>query len=308
MSQLTARFQNIYKINNVHFNIIGCGAIGSYTAIALARAGAKYFSLYDHDIVATVNIGVQHFNLNHVGKTKTNMLARQMHEINPRIKIKKQSAAYGPGMPYSRSYIHIPANVDTGITILGVDSMTARKSIVEYLIGQRFRNWFKDSYNDYTYGDRRFYDNDWMIDARMGSETFQSNLFKFPKTEEIEPPISIAEYEELMDQYRRMDYSNRDHGLQAKLDDYREQFTTLANRKVDELLENYWNTWYSDEDGDSEPCNARSTGYCASMAAAFINNQVRKIVDTNSLTNPEITFNFPSMTLVSDLDKSRLNM
>ncbi len=61
-------------------------------------------------------------------------------------------------------------------------------------------------------------------------------------------------------------------------------------------LANYLKTWYSDEDGDPEPCNVKATTYCSNMAGSFIVNAIRKIV-TKSPYEKELTFNFPSMTL-----------
>ena len=61
-------------------------------------------------------------------------------------------------------------------------------------------------------------------------------------------------------------------------------------------LANYVKTWYSDDDGDPEPCNVKATTYCSNMAGSFIVNAIRKIV-TNSPYESELTFNFPSMTL-----------
>ena len=61
-------------------------------------------------------------------------------------------------------------------------------------------------------------------------------------------------------------------------------------------LANYLKTWYSDDDGDPEPCNVKATTYCSNMAGSFIVNAIRKIV-TKSPYEKELTFNFPSMTL-----------
>ena len=61
-------------------------------------------------------------------------------------------------------------------------------------------------------------------------------------------------------------------------------------------LANYVKTWYSDDDGDPEPCNVKATTYCSNMAGSFIVNAIRKIV-THSPYESELTFNFPSMTL-----------
>ena len=78
----------------------------------------------------------------------------------------------------------------------------------------------------------------------------------------------------------------------------------LIEEWMNELIkfeEEYFKNWYSDEEGDSQPCNARSTNYCAGMSASFINNQVRKIVDPRSPVNPKVLFSFPSMTCDSSM-------
>lgn len=61
-------------------------------------------------------------------------------------------------------------------------------------------------------------------------------------------------------------------------------------------LKSYIRTWYSDEEGDPEPCSAKATSYCSNMAGAFIANTVRKMI-TNQPTEKEIVFNFPVMML-----------
>ena len=61
-------------------------------------------------------------------------------------------------------------------------------------------------------------------------------------------------------------------------------------------LADYMKTWYSDESGDCEPCNAKATAYCSNMSGSFIANQVRKAV-TDTPVNEEFFFNFPTLTL-----------
>ena len=61
-------------------------------------------------------------------------------------------------------------------------------------------------------------------------------------------------------------------------------------------LKDYMKTWYSDEDGSSEPYNAKATAYCSNMSGSFIANQVRKAI-TNTPINKEFFFNFPTLTL-----------
>ena len=65
---------------------------------------------------------------------------------------------------------------------------------------------------------------------------------------------------------------------------------------TDLTLNKYMKTWYSDEDGDPEPCNIKATTYCSNMAGAFIVNAIRKVL-TNSPYERELSFNFPTMTI-----------
>jgi len=64
-------------------------------------------------------------------------------------------------------------------------------------------------------------------------------------------------------------------------------------------LKDYMKTWYSDEDGDSEPCNAKATSYCSNMSGSLIANQIRKAV-TDTPVNEEFIFNFPTLTLAKN--------
>ena len=61
-------------------------------------------------------------------------------------------------------------------------------------------------------------------------------------------------------------------------------------------LSNYKKTWYSDADGDPEPCNAKATSYCSNMAGSFIVNAIRKVICQHPYET-FLTFNFPTMTI-----------
>ena len=62
-------------------------------------------------------------------------------------------------------------------------------------------------------------------------------------------------------------------------------------------LQEYVNTWYSDDSASSEPCNAKATSYCSNMSGAFIANAVKKVIN-NEQFNSEIIFTFPNNKLV----------
>lgn len=60
----------------------------------------------------------------------------------------------------------------------------------------------------------------------------------------------------------------------------------------------YKKTWYTDESGDPEPCNAKATSYCSNMSGSIIANTVTKAV-TKKDVKKEIFFNFPSLVVAS---------
>ena len=64
----------------------------------------------------------------------------------------------------------------------------------------------------------------------------------------------------------------------------------------DLTLNKYLKTWYSDDEGDAEPCNVKASSYCSNMAGSMIVNAIRKVV-TNSPYETMLTFNFPTMTI-----------
>jgi len=63
----------------------------------------------------------------------------------------------------------------------------------------------------------------------------------------------------------------------------------------DVVTEMYQKTWYSDEDGNSEPCAARSTAYCSTIAGSIITSEIKKIIKDDPVKTTEIVFNFPTL-------------
>lgn len=286
MSQITQRFQNIFQLQNHYFEIIGCGAIGSYTAMNLARAGATNFMLWDPDTVDPVNIGVQHYDLTHIGNSKVKMLRKQINAINPNCDIKMLRQKFDPShrtpFYYTRWTNELQNAEDEKkyFVIIGIDNMEGRKDIVNKIV----------SY--YKHNDKVKNSNLYVIDARMGSETFQMYQWQ------IVPSIDQQRiYQKYLRKYAEIGTEGQywNARQECKQDYYDEKESFLEAFKED-----YLTKWYSDEDGDSEPCNARSTNYCASMAGAFINNQIRKLVDSSSPSNTNLVFNFPSMMIKCD--------
>jgi Dinucleotide-utilizing enzymes involved in molybdopterin and thiamine biosynthesis family 2 len=116
--------------------IVGAGAIGSWTALGLAKSGFKKLAVFDHDDVDIVNMSSQFYGVSDIGKPKAHALADRIHEMT------------------GESITAIPEKWQgmkmRGIVVMAVDSMAVRKAIYEA---------HKGSLNT-----------PWLIDARMGAE------------------------------------------------------------------------------------------------------------------------------------------
>tara|TARA_R110002051_G_scaffold53228_1_gene100560 strand:- start:49 stop:702 length:654 start_codon:yes stop_codon:yes gene_type:complete len=213
---INSRYSGI--VNNVDdfvYHILGCGAIGSSTAVQLARMGANEIILYDFDKVEDVNVGVSQYTMKDIGKYKTEALQSHLKLINPNISTITMNGYFEEWNASDRN----------DIVILGFDSMSSRMDAIT-----RIANAGKA---DMPYA---------LIDGRMGAEHYQQYTFLRP------------------------------------------------------TLNRYAQTWYTDESGDPEPCNAKATSYCSNMSGSFIVNAIRKII-THQPFDKEISFNFPTMML-----------
>lgn len=118
-------------------HLIGCGGIGSFTALVLSKMGIHRLSLYDPDAIEDHNLPNQLFRLKDVGRLKVEALREILEEF---------AGTAVEGLP-----ITIEAQRMTGVVISGVDTMRARKTI--WLRSIRYRS-----------GVLRY------LDARMGAE------------------------------------------------------------------------------------------------------------------------------------------
>lgn len=116
--------------------IVGCGAIGSHTALSLARMGYEYLTLIDDDVVSAENMNSQGYYIDEIGQPKVDALATHIYRATGFTveKINKRIQSYDI--------------LDSDILICAVDSMAARKDIF-----QAHKN-----------------EQGWFIDPRMGAE------------------------------------------------------------------------------------------------------------------------------------------
>ena len=142
----------VNNLNDFYFHIFGCGAIGSSTAMQLARMGATNFCLYDMDKVEDVNIGVSQYIIDDIGKPKVQALKDHLNSIGV-----KEVLTY-----YERFSEFYPQSRNKDIAILGFDSMAARLQAVEALCAGPHPKPLH------------------LIDGRMGAEHYQQYVFDKP--------------------------------------------------------------------------------------------------------------------------------
>ena len=72
----------IDKINHNRIAILGCGAIGSFTAMSLAKMGFLNFEIYDFDTVEEHNLPNQFFGWRDITHRKLDLTFTNMKDMN----------------------------------------------------------------------------------------------------------------------------------------------------------------------------------------------------------------------------------
>lgn len=83
--------------------IIGAGAVGSPTAIILAKMGFKRFVLMDDDTVESHNLPNQFYPAEAVGILKVEALAIQMLQFNPEVEVKTITEKFTDDFQWQKS-------------------------------------------------------------------------------------------------------------------------------------------------------------------------------------------------------------
>jgi len=109
---------NIKEFRDNKILIVGCGAVGSFTAISLAKMGLTKFLLYDDDKVEAHNLPNQLFPEDAIGIDKALAVATYMQQYNSEVNV----------IPFIKKF-GINTEHDCSIVICCVDTMRARKQI-----------------------------------------------------------------------------------------------------------------------------------------------------------------------------------
>ena len=113
----------VQALQDLHVTLIGCGAVGSFTALALAKMGAGHLVLYDPDTVEEHNLPVQFFTNADLGRFKVEALADQLRAMT------ECSVT-----PIPEAYTN---QMLEGLVISAVDSMDDRRRVWRHVRGNR---------------------------------------------------------------------------------------------------------------------------------------------------------------------------
>jgi len=134
------RHMNIFQIpDSMSVEIIGAGGLGSPLALALAKMGFKYMTLYDHDVISEDNLATQLHRCSDVGTPKVYSLMETLRMFSDDVE------------PMAVQDIVTALTELTGSIIIScVDSIKARQEI-----------WAAVQRCSYC---------DWYVEMRMGAE------------------------------------------------------------------------------------------------------------------------------------------
>ena len=122
---------SVQALQDLHVTMIGCGAVGSFTALALAKMGVGSMVLYDPDTVEVHNLPVQMFTNMDIGRPKVEALADQLRAM---------TECRVTAIPEAHDGQQL-----SGVVISAVDSMTARRHIWRRVRGRREVDLYLDS-------------------------------------------------------------------------------------------------------------------------------------------------------------------
>lgn len=133
------------KKHTIH--VVGAGAIGSFTALALAKMGIEKLCVWDFDEVGVENVSCQIYGRRQLGQPKVQALAEIVGFLSET-----------QVMPMHMRLTKQEVPTLEGIVVLAVDTMKARKEIAQAIseVGVRVRlvvdpRMGAEKYNQYTY-------------------------------------------------------------------------------------------------------------------------------------------------------------
>ena len=113
------------RLANLKVTIIGCGAVGSFTALSLCKMGVRQLTLIDPDTVSVENLPNQFYREEDLGKKKVAACAEMLQQFDSEIQVNTLARPF------------IKQKLDSDIVISAVDSMDVRKRIWNSIVSHR---------------------------------------------------------------------------------------------------------------------------------------------------------------------------
>lgn len=136
------------KVESLRVLVIGCGAIGSFATLALAKMGVGNITAYDFDTVDTVNMNNQFYRFKDIGRPKATALQSLVYDFTEVMITAHLRKFEGSDEQYD-------------IVLMAVDSMEARKELHTKIKAK------------------------WMIDTRMGAEVYNQYVVNLRSQDSI---------------------------------------------------------------------------------------------------------------------------
>lgn len=160
MSQVSYSRQTEYvdpdQARATHVSVLGLGTVGSHAAVELARLGIGSLYLVDGDSVEPENLPSQAYTLSDVGRAKAEACADRVREVSDHMQVACEQRMLNGGEVFQ-----------PGPVVLAVDSMQARKALLELSVAHRPSHSL-------------------LIDARMAGRTLQLYSFNPCETAALE--------------------------------------------------------------------------------------------------------------------------
>ncbi len=113
------------RIANLYVTIIGCGAVGSFTALSLCKMGVRHLILMDPDTVNPENLPNQFYYQEDLGKKKVVACAEILVQFDSDIQVNTLTRPF------------IKQKLEADIVISCVDSMDVRSRIWNSVVSHR---------------------------------------------------------------------------------------------------------------------------------------------------------------------------
>ena len=92
-SELLLGAENLQRLRKANVLIVGVGGVGAYAAEMIVRSGVGRMTIADSDTVSESNINRQLIALHStVGRSKTELLAERLKDINPDLELRSVDA------------------------------------------------------------------------------------------------------------------------------------------------------------------------------------------------------------------------